>query len=247
MEGAIGLARGLAVLLLLVVLCAACPFPETYDDSLADNFTLSNPFFQNSALYSSNHSKRDTVFPIGKRWYSVDDLQTIQKDGQLNKVKHAPWPSRQECNGGQQWVRYCSKDDHSANNLLEFLAPAIALWMPAIKYSSTKIQPDYGCQDDVRKELNYRCICGPQANGKHNSADALVISDGQPNPGNEATYIKSSWSSVGYGYTSDLAGRHQLTCGTFNVYPKPLSDYYKNDLIRIMAHELGRRFHRRTM
>lgn len=100
---------------------------------------------------TSPHLKRhDDGITIGKRWFSVDDLEYLKEKGKLDKVANAPWP--EVC--GHSWLRYCFKDEHSANSLLDTLANAIALWAPAEFYTDMVIQPDYACNGD------YRCVCG---------------------------------------------------------------------------------------
>ncbi|KAI7368279.1 hypothetical protein KC354_g2778 [Hortaea werneckii] len=179
---------------------------------------------------TSPHLKRhDDGITIGKRWFSVDDLEYLKEKGKLDKVANAPWP--EVC--GHSWLRYCFKDEHSANSLLDTLANAIALWAPAEFYTDMVIQPDYACNGD------YRCVCGTQPNGQSTANDALVISDGRPDPDDEGTWLDGTETTSGYNYLSDAPGRHSMQFTNINNLQQPLSEVERNRVISTMAHELG--------
>ncbi|KAI6844416.1 hypothetical protein KC340_g754 [Hortaea werneckii] len=156
---------------------------------------------------TSPHLKRhDDGITIGKRWFSVDDLEYLKEKGKLDKVANAPWP--EVC--GHSWLRYCFKDEHSANSLLDTLANAIALWAPAEFYTDMST-----------------------------ANDALVISDGRPDPDDEGTWLDGTETTSGYNYLSDAPGRHYMQFTNINNLQQPLSEVERNRVISTMAHELG--------
>ncbi|KAI7493965.1 hypothetical protein KC357_g856 [Hortaea werneckii] len=156
---------------------------------------------------TSPHLKRhDDGITIGKRWFSVDDLEYLKEKGKLDKVANAPWP--EVC--GHSWLRYCFKDEHSANSLLDTLANAIALWAPAEFYTDMST-----------------------------ANDALVISDGRPDPDDEGTWLDGTETTSGYNYLSDAPGRHSMQFTNINNLQQPLSEVERNRVISTMAHELG--------
>ncbi|KAI7246245.1 hypothetical protein KC343_g5681 [Hortaea werneckii] len=179
---------------------------------------------------ASPHLKRhDDGITIGKRWFSVDDLEYLEQKGKLDKVANAPWP--EVC--GHSWLRYCFKNEHSADSLLDILANAITVWAPAEFYTDMVIQPDYACNGD------YRCVCGTQPNGQSTANDALVISDGRPDPDDEGTWLDGTETTSGYNYGSDTPGRHSMQFSNMNKLQQPLSEADRYKVISTMAHELG--------
>ncbi|KAI7514384.1 hypothetical protein KC347_g657 [Hortaea werneckii] len=223
---------GLVTLLALSSIGFGCrPRCQSIDKSIGlpkreDTFNISQILQGNT----SPHLKRqDGGITIGKRWFSVDDLEYLKEKGKLDKVANAPWP--EVC--GHSWLRYCFKNEHSADTLLDTLANAIALWAPAELYTDMVVQPDYACNGD------YRCVCGTQPNGQSTANDALEISDGRSDPDDEGTWLDGTETTSGYNYLSDTPGRHSMQFTNFNHLQQPLSEVERNRVIGTMAHELG--------
>lgn len=239
--------RRLVLLLVLARLCAACPGSERYARNASKNTTyikhLSNA---HSVHFAPTPKDDDPGFfsRLSKRWYSVFGLAEIQaghstKSRNYNRFTHAPWPV--DC--GNQWVRYCFKNEHSADNLESIVAHAITLWAPASQYSGLFVQPDYSCYDTSTGVYNYHCICGVQGDGSSTAIDALVISDGRDS-NVQSQWARYSSTTSGYDYTRpNVAGRHDMIFGGVNeAYD---TDHwtpaeFKTELIRVMAHELGK-------
>lgn len=159
MKAATGMARCPGILLAPLVLCAACPPPETYVDSKAPATNASAHLISGGLNGTTNSSTTPidrNYDPVSKRWYSVFDLDHIsQQPGGLRAAKHAPWP--QTC--GRSWVRFCFKNEHSADHLVDVVAHAIAMWQPAALYSGMNIVPDLACYEPVTQIWDYRCVC----------------------------------------------------------------------------------------
>ncbi|KAI6848109.1 hypothetical protein KC332_g7742 [Hortaea werneckii] len=155
---------------------------------------------------ASPHLKRHDGITIGKRWFTVDDLEYLNEKGKLDKVANAPWP--EVC--GHSWLRYCFKNEHSADSLLDTLANAIALWAPAEFYTDMVVQPDYA-----------------------------LISDGRPDPEDEGTWLDGTETTSGYNYLSDTPGRHSMQFSNMNNLQQPLSEADRHKVISTTAHELG--------
>lgn len=224
---------GLVTLLALSSIVLACP-PRCKSIDTATGLSKREEAFNISQILQGNtspHLKRhDDGITIGKRWFSVEALQYLELKGKMGKVENAPWP--EVC--GHSWLRYCFKNDHSADSLLDILANAIALWAPAEFYTDMVVQPDYACNGD------YRCICGVQPNGQSTANDALVISDGRPDPDDEGTWLGGTETTSGYNYLKDTPGRHFMQFSTMNNLPQPLSEASRWRVVSSMAHELGK-------
>ncbi|KAK4543142.1 hypothetical protein LTR36_005920 [Oleoguttula mirabilis] len=233
------------VLLALLVLCMACPEPEIQTGKVTTGATdLSGSELDHLPLVqiTPDDGGIRLLAKRIKRWYSVLTFAEISAGRSsvgtdVDKYKHAPWPVK--C--GHQWVRYCFKDEHSADLLLETLAHAIVLWHPASQYSGLAVQPDTACFDPSDSTSNYRCICGRQENGQETDVDALVIGDGRESS-DKTKWPAYSVTILGYNYVEpERAGRHWMIFGGFNtantagMTPAQL----KSDHIRTMAHELG--------
>lgn len=230
MKPIIYMVQTMVILLFLLTLSIACPRPATYSRSLLNRSASIDTFMATGNTGSSASVESDGGLTIGKRWYSVDELEYFNRKQKLHRTRHASWPV--VC--GHQWIRYCFKDEHSADNLLDFVANAAVLWSTVDQYSNTAIQPDIAC------EGNYRCVCGTQPNGQQTMADALVITDGRGDNDNKDTWETDTWCTLGYDYTNNAPERHHLVAGIVNAQTYPLSVEARNFIILTMTHELGK-------
>ncbi|TKA78433.1 hypothetical protein B0A55_03064 [Friedmanniomyces simplex] len=160
-----------------------------------------------------------TAYPLGNttrslllRWYGVPYAR-IGDYGAWPVTVHDP------ALGNQQPLRYCYSDMASADSLAPLLSAAITKWNSAIEVSALAFILDPGCKG------NKACLCDsfPQP------SEALYVFD----RGQSAT--RSSHSTIGYEYTSQEAGGHNLN--VFDFDPKNSEDWASSVLE--IAHELG--------
>lgn len=136
-----------------------------------------------------------------KRWYGVQEADESTDKTQVNTVW--PWPVKCQGPPPVQPIRYCYKDQRSADNLEDIVNHAIARWGPAMQghVSALSIDLDEGAGGKIDVFCSDPRI----------SDDALVISD-------ETIEDNPAWnweqcdthSSTGYDYTSSVRGRHTL-------------------------------------
>ena len=79
-----------------------------------------------------------------------------------------------------------------------------------------------------------------QPNGQSTANDALLISDGRPDPDDEGTWLDGTETTSGYNYLSDTPGRHSMQFSNINKLQQPLSEADRHKVTSTMAHELGK-------
>lgn len=192
-------------------------------DGVQDNETINEESLR--ALSEAQNAS------ISARWYSVDTIANLEADGNMQATAHGPWPV--VC--GQQYVRYCFKDEQSAQDLTSIVAHAIVMWFPAGFYSGMVIQPDPACGKPGEYN-DYSCVCGEQEEGGRTSDDALVIDNGADGSDNPPLVIAST---IGYNRASDEPGRHSLTFSLLRQPDGASSHLFRGYQISHMTHELG--------
>jgi hypothetical protein len=85
----------------------------------------------------------------------------------------AKWPKSNR-DGSQRWLRYCFKTVADYDDLAGTFFPAVAMWLPAMLYSSLRIRPAYACGS------NEKCICFDMHKRWVVEKDVLVILRGKP-------------------------------------------------------------------
>lgn len=136
-----------------------------------------------------------------KRWYGVekpDDSTNKQQEG-----RSFPWPVKCGPPNSVQPLRYCFKDQRSADNLIDIVNHAIARWAPAMQdhVSALSIDLDQGTGGD------HHVYCSDS----RVSGDALVISDETKDDNEQWNWEEcDTQTTTGYDYSSNTRGRHTL-------------------------------------
>ena len=97
------------------------------------------------------------------------------------------------------------------------------------------IQPSIaGCYFPDQKRWEWHCICGP-----HTDEDALVIDDRRDDE--NQIIDDATGSTMGYDYTRQTRGRHELSFGAANnPAPDHMTAAEQNQYLAVtLAHEFG--------
>lgn len=167
---------------------------------------------------------------FSKRGYSVTtSMQPAAEE------RRYPWPSAigLSCQG-TSWVRYCFKDQSSADNLFDLLLEVIARWQPATDFSTMEIKPAIkgdGCWS--ADTIDFYCICTAET-----EADALEIWDGIPPNGDVSQQRRTSMSTTGYQFQPRTRTRNWMLIGCIN--PKKAKKRGVRDACVVeFMHEMG--------
>ena len=146
------------------------------------------------------HGTGDEREELEKRWFSI-----VEPDPPIEAFHPTIWPRLQDIpsanvkpgdpNAEERWVRFCFKNQESADQIKSTLMHAAARWAPAERYSTLRIRPDIGCKDD------WGCVCGP-----HTLPDALQIRNPHFTKAQERP-SRINMNAATLGYSPDIGKR----------------------------------------